>query len=225
MNISVFTYKLLLLFLPGIISFLIVDKLTIHKKRSFFEFLIFFLIFGFFCYLSLELLLKILHPISIFINAKFSSNVNVWESSYFIKSIASPNENVNTLEVFITTLFISPLIGLLGTFFVNYKILFQIAHKLKLTCKYGDPDLLSYIIDSPNIESWVVVRDQKRSLIYEGWLIFYSDNTDSEQNKELFLKDVNVYNNMTAKKLYSISGIYLQRNNNELTIEFPKIKD
>ena len=80
----------------------------------------------------------------------------------------------------------------------------------------------NYLFNSSNVE-WVFVRDHKTDLVYYGWIEVFSD---SEKERELILKDVDVYSNTTDLQdpIYKIPLMYLSRDKHDLTIEVPKLK-
>lgn len=55
MGITEFTFKLILIFIPGIITFIIVDRLTIHREAKPHHWIIYSFLLGFLCYLCLFL--------------------------------------------------------------------------------------------------------------------------------------------------------------------------
>ena len=152
MEFSEFTLKIILLFLPGIVSFLIVDKLTNHKEFKLYQILIYSLLFGFFCYYFYYLLIivwKILFKGEIYFS--FFNALIDKESVLDFKEIAY----VTMLSIFV---------GFISTAFINYKILNKFARKFKITKKFSDIDVWSYLMNSENTE-WVVIRDIKNRSI------------------------------------------------------------
>ncbi|MBM4056201.1 MAG: hypothetical protein FJ264_16335 [Planctomycetes bacterium] len=137
----------------------------------------------------------------------------------FLKVLIDKNATINFKEIVFVTILSIP-IGFLFTFLLNYKVLFRVAHKLKISKKFGDLDVWSYIMNSKTPE-WVVIRDIENDLMYEGWIEAFSDSTGVD---ELFLRDVKVYKNSTAEECYEIPGLYLPRKRENLIIEFPLLK-
>ena len=68
---------------------------------------------------------------------------------------------------------------------------------------------------------WVVVRDLEDDLIYEGWIVAFSDSTADFD--EMLLTDAQVYRNSTGEELYKVSGLYLSMRHGNKTIEFPNL--
>ena len=76
-----------------------------------------------------------------------------------------------------------------------------------------------YFHNTPQIE-WVFVRDHKMDLTYYGWIAVYSD---SEKDRELILKDVQVFSAESEDLLYNIEVMYICRDKYDLTIEAPAL--
>lgn len=208
MELSEFTFRIILIFVPGLISFFIIDKLTIHKEFKVHQIIINSLMLGFFCYFSYYMMLLLI-KIALKNDIKFS----------FLKVLIDKNATINFKEIAFVTILSIP-IGFLFAFLLNYKVLFRVAHKLKISKKFGDLDVWSYIMNS-KIPEWVVIRDIENDLMYEGWIEAFSDSTGVD---ELFLRDVKVYKNSTAEEYYEIPGLYLPRKRENLSIEFPLLK-
>lgn len=208
MELSEFTLRIILLFIPGIISYMVIDKLTSHREPKIFHILINSLILGFVCYSFYYLLIKL-------INLSIKTH---FECSFF-KALSGESTEIDFGEIAIVTAMSIP-IGFLFTFLINYKVLFRIANFLKITKKFGDVDVWSYIMNSKNVE-WVVVRDIGADLMYEGWIEAFSDSTEED---ELFLSDVMVYKNSTGQKLYKTPGLYLPKKRESLVMEFPSLE-
>ena len=75
--------------------------------------------------------------------------------------------------------------------------------------------------DRRNIK-WVFVRDHKVNLIYYGVIDVYSD---SEKERELILRKVDVLDNETGDTLYNVEVMYVCRDKHDLTIEAPVLFD
>lgn len=201
MTLSEFTLRIILIFLPGLIALIIVEQLTVHKEVKPYRFFIDSLILGFLCYL-------IYYPISQvpFFNLNF----------YFIRSLSDNKFPLDFTEIFIA-IFLSIPLGFIISLLSNRKILHRFAQKLKITKKFGDLDVWSYIMNS-EIPEWVVIRDIENDLMYQGWIQAYSDPPEKD---ELFLRDVKVFINSTAQELYNVPGLYFPRKRENITIEFP----
>lgn len=204
MTLSEFTLRLIVIFLPGLIAFIIVEQLTVNKETAPYRFFINALMMGFLCYL-------LYYPFSLIpvLNLKFS----------FIASLSSNKVPLDFKEIGVVVLLAIPM-GLVVSLFINRKYLHKAAQWLKVTNKFGDHDVWSYILNS-EIPGWVVIRDKDSDLMYEGWIQATSDSTDKD---ELFLRDVKVFSNSTGELFYEVPGLYLPRNRESLIIEFPALR-
>lgn len=204
MNISVFAFRLLLLFFPGIICSYIIDIFTVHKERTQFQFIINSFLFGLISYILFWGIIVILHKYNF-----ISTNTIV-----FFDSLNDMKHQIAYREI-IYVCFISVIIGLIVTAIHTYKLHFKLLQKLKITRKFGELDVWGYLMNSPDIE-WVTVRDNTNNLMYDGWVQAFSDNS---KEAELLLGDVIVYTNDTGKYLYNIDSQYLALDRNNISIE------
>lgn len=214
MQFSELTIKLLLIFFPGIIAAFIVDNLTSHRERDFKIFLLHAFILGMSSYFPLYLIEWINNTI-VRLNGLNAS----WKVS-FLKYLTDGKNDINFSEVFWALVF-SIIIGFGIVALINHNVFHKIAKRMKITKKFGSLDVWSHVFESPQT-LWVVVRDISDDLMYEGWVSAFSDTYDTN---ELLLREVAVYRNSTAEKLYEIEGIYLTRKKDEIVIEFPKFED
>ncbi|MEI7482980.1 MAG: hypothetical protein WCK75_11635 [Elusimicrobiota bacterium] len=208
MEITEFTFRLLLLFVPGLLSLLIVDKLTNHKTYKPHEVFIYTLLLGFIDYMALYAILNVL--------LVFWSE---YHDLYFLQSLKDTKANLNFSELFFATLLAFPL-GIFVSAAINRKWLFRLAYFLKVSRKFGYMAVGDYVmyLEAEGIE-WVVVRDISKDLMYQGWAEAFSD---SSEKKEIFLRDVIVYGESSGNKLYEVPGLYL--NISDATVEFVGLK-
>ena len=208
MQLSEFAFRIILLFIPGLISFIIIEKLTCHKEYKLYDVIMYSLILGFFCY-------YIYFAIIIICNNFFKMGLSL----SFFHIISDNRAEINLNEIILVSVISIPL-GFIFTFLINYKIIFRIAHILKISNKFGDVDVWSYIMNL-EIPEWVVIRDIENNIMIEGWIQAFSDSTEKD---ELFLRDVIVYENSSGDELYKIPGLYLPRNRDKLMVEFPELQ-
>ncbi len=97
----------------------------------------------------------------------------------------------------------------------EYKLVNKFARLVKASKRFGDEDVWDYFNRSPDIK-WVYVRDLKNDLYYYGWIQAWSD---PHKERELLLREVDVYKRSTAEHLYSTDVAYLSGKHDELTIE------
>ncbi|MGN7298270.1 DUF6338 family protein [Ferdinandcohnia sp. SAFN-114] len=212
MQFSELTIRLLLIFFPGILAALIIDSLTVHRGREFKVFILNSFIVGLASYFVLYILIGINNLI-----VKLNGYEPTWKVSFF-NSLIDKTSTINIKEV-IVAIFIAIVLAFIISTAINYKILHRLAKKLKITKKFGQLDVWSYVFDSPDIE-WIIVRDIDNDLLYQGWVEAFSDTYDKN---ELFLREVFVYRNSTSEELYFMEGVYITKDSNNLILEFPKL--
>ncbi len=203
MELSEYTFRIILLFIPGFISFVLFDALTSHPETKLHRVLIESLLFGFSSYLVYFLYTEL--P---FVNTQF----------LFLDSLSMKNATLDFAEI-LKVSGISILIAIIFSIFSNRKWLYKISRKFRITNKHGYVDLWSYVIDS-DIPNWVIIRDTENDLMYEGWVKGFSDSTEID---ELFIRDVLVYKNSSGNLLYSTPALYIPTKRENLTIEFPRL--
>lgn len=209
MDISVFAIRLLLLFFPGIICSYLIDTFTVHKERTQFQFIINSFLFGLISYL--------LYWAMIIFCKKFQL-IDVSEFAFF-KALNDTSYSISYKEI-VYVCILSMFVGIFSTVIHTYKIHFRLAHKLKITRKFGELDVWGYLMNSPDIE-WVTVRDTSNNLMYDGWVQAFSDNS---MEAELLMGDVGVYKNDTGEFLYNVDGQYLSLDRNNISIEIRRNK-
>jgi len=205
MDVTDFGLRLILLFLPGIICASLVDALTTHPQRTQFQFTLRALILGVASYGVLAL---------------FRPGISFFVALSDQKVVPSLVEAGCASAVALG-------MAVALTYIANYKIHFRVAHLVRLTRRFGDQDVWSYLFNSLDVE-WVTIRDHKRNLVYDGRVRFFSE---ADKPAELYLQDVKVYDNASGEYLYDVAGMYVSLERTDLTIEFhdatlkPKTKE
>jgi hypothetical protein len=214
MDISELTIRLIILLLPGILAALIVDKLTIQHKWSYFRFTVYSILLGAASYLAYQMSLYLIAIFRfLFVKPFQPSKVAFWESLF------NPNIPISPKEVIIACCF-SILLGLLVSAFVHHRWLNKIAYKIKVSDKYGDENLFTHFLNDKET-NWIWIRDIKNNLTYEGLRVSFSE---SENIREIVLRDVKVYKYENSAFLYEIPELYLSFPIGELLIEKPPPK-
>ena len=205
MDITELTFRLFVIFFPGILAHLIVDALTEHKQRTSFQVLLYSFVLGIGSYFTLWIVSLVLKGISC-------------PLPFDAKIFTTLTEGVPTItfgEFFgaiIVAMFLSAFIIPLG---INKKWLHTLARLVRVSEKFGDLDVWSFTFNSKDGE-WIIVRDLKYNLYYKGWVRAFSPTF---KENEILLQDVEVFKNDTGEKLYSVGALYLSRDSNDLTIE------
>lgn len=218
MNISEFTARILLLFAPGVVSVLIIDALTVHGERKPFQFLIRSFVFGAASYTSYTVLWCVNWCFA-YLLGEWAIPVSWWpEQITILRALVDNKQAIDFAEVGITAVLSVP-IAFAASYAINHKYLHRAARWMRVTKKFGAPDVWGFTFELPGVE-WAVVRDIQNNLIFEGWVRAFSD---VESPRELLLFDVTVYRNDTGEELYSVDALYVSRKNEDWMVEFPGI--
>jgi hypothetical protein len=205
MEITEFAFKLLILFFPGIICAYLIDQLTIHRPREAFFFLLQAFTLGLICYFSYWVIVEI---IVYFYPNSISPEIT------FLKALTNSNLSFSFGEIVFVS-FISVILACLVSVASRYKLLNRTARYIGITKKFGELDVWGYMLNMEEVV-WVTVRDHKNDLIYDGWVQSFSDDS---KDAELLLRDVSIYKNSTAEKLYQVGAVYLSRKRDDISIE------
>ncbi|MEM6526619.1 MAG: hypothetical protein AAF693_22695 [Bacteroidota bacterium] len=207
MNLSEFALRIVVIFIPGLLSFNIVSKLTFHREFKNSDILLGSFTYGFICYLFYYFVF-ILLPNSV----PFLPN----QTFYFIESLTNKDSSLSFNEIFISSILGIP-VGFLFAYLVNSKILLYMAAKLKLSNKLDDLGVWNQACEWGQ-NQWIVIRELDSDLLYRGWLRSFSDGLEG---KEMLLQNVEVYRNSDSEHLYQVPGLYVSFNKqNNLKIEF-----
>jgi len=210
MDVSQFTFRLLFLFFPGIISHFILEAFTFHRKREVHLVILRSFVLGILSYFVLYQIKRVYAFLLLSLwGIQYNFTVKIFD--------AFPGEKpwISYNEIFWTTILAVPL-SLCIAFVQNKKYHYHIAKKLRITRRIGDLDLWNYTFEPPDT-GWVVVRDIKNNLAYQGWIQGFSETS---RENELLLREVIVSQNDSGKELYRVDALYLSRDPNDLTIEF-----
>jgi len=196
------TLRLALLFLPGIICALLVERLVPTSVWSTARLALYSLVLGLICYLLYALLDAAL-------TCKWPPRVDL------LKSLTD-NSPLDFEEIFSATI-AAPLVGIGVSLALNRHWLNRFAKVIRVSNKFGDIDVWAHTFNSADLDAWVVVRDFDHDLAFEGWVNSFSETYDVN---ELLLRDVRVYQSSTATFLYAVDSMYLTRAKDKLSIEF-----
>lgn len=215
MEISTLTLKLIILLVPGALATTIFKRLTIrHKEQSDFMFVIISIMFGMFSYLVFQLIIYI---ITLGKNICSKTQYEYEKIETFAK--LSNSDSIPYSEVIWASI-ISIFLGFIISKVDHSKLINNIARKLNISNKYGDENLYSYFLNSPDI-SWVYIRDIDNSLTYLGNIESFSETLE---HKEIVLRQVTIYSYPKSKELYEVDRVYLVFPKDKLIIEQAKLK-
>jgi hypothetical protein len=167
MEFSQFSLRIVLLFMPGLVAFLIVDKLTAHRTFKPHSLLIYSLLLGFYSYV---LYAVIVHWVWLSGQA-----TRVW----FFEAISGTLPSLDLFEIVMVTVLAVP-VGFAVATIANYRLLHRLAQSVRVSRKSGDLDVWSYVLNSYR-PRWVAIRDWEHDIIYEGWIEASSDSSSRDE--------------------------------------------
>ena len=205
MGLSEFTFRLILIFIPGIISFIIIDNLTTHRQTKIHHWAIYSLLLGMLSYMPWYVLINIVKSV-----------YNVDMPIQFITSIVDSKAGVNFNEIIIASV-CALFLGFFLTKVINSGCIFTFAQNLGVSNKFGELDAWDRFIKKFSPE-WIRIRDLERNLVFQGVL---QDTSDANDRDGIILTDVSVFSDDVGKFLYSTAAIYIPQKMESLLIELP----
>jgi hypothetical protein len=193
MELNEFTVRLIFLGLPGIIVYYISDKLVIRKNKDSLLTILAIFLYSVISYVFLALCTFL-----------FGDS----ESNTIISQIFYGNENVSIATIFGGISFGISLSLLAGLQF-RFNLINKLAQLIGATKRFGDTDVWHFFNNSPmdnKNDGYIYIRDHKVDLVYYGYISLYSD---SNEERELVLTDVTVYENKSGAECYSLAHMYL----------------
>lgn len=204
--ISLELVSLILILVPGLISFIIIENLTTQHKIEYKKSIVYVILLNFISFAILFLLCWMLH------HDCFDYLKNYDEDLNLSKIVLSYNFSL----FFILWIILSIIIGFIIAILINKNIIYKIANYLGATIKVSNLPVWDDILSTPRESNFIVIRDMKNKLIYCGNLAHYSMLSATE----IHLVNVDIYNE-EAIFLYDVEEIYLPFMEH-MTIEFPK---
>jgi hypothetical protein len=202
MSLSNFLMRILFLVMPGIVSSLLYRSIRGKTERRDWEDYLEIFVFS--------LLAYGLYDLCAFILIKLGLSLDLTTFREFMVEA----EPVYGLKIVYATLAGIP-VAIGAAYFDEYKLIHKFARYIKATKRFGDEDVWDYLNRSPDIK-WVYVRDHKYDLYYYGWI---QARSDPYKERELLLREVDVFKNSTGTHLYTTDVVYLSRKADDLTIE------
>lgn len=211
MEISALTLKLIFLLIPGAVAAIIYKRLTVRPKEgSDFMFVMNSILFGIFSYVLLQLTV---FGCMLFCNT-FKEAEHYDYSVLKVFGKLSDATIIPYLEIIGGTFF-AVILGLIITLIDDRSYLYKIAKHMKISNKYGEENLYSYFLNSPDID-WIYIRDIKNKLTYKGGAVSFSETPEF---KEIELVNVSVFNYPESEFLYEVERLYLCLSKDNLIIE------
>jgi hypothetical protein len=214
MQFNELALKILIILLPGIVSYTIIQSLCSNiRKHTITYFWVRSAILGFLSNVTFYPFFKF--GLWKIIPGKSGNDFK------FLESLIDLKHSIDFYQVIFITAW-SVIVAIIISKGIESKWFHRSMKWLNITNRFGDLDVWSYLHNIDNDETvWIRVRDIKNNLIFEGWVCAFSE---TYQENELFLREVKVFRNDTGEELYETPGLYIARDNSEITIEFSEIK-
>jgi hypothetical protein len=207
MEISEFTFRLLIIGMPGILCYFLLGRLIRWREKDTALTIMCIFLLGGISYL----LYSVYHAYLAYCYG-LPITLTPVQTVFSIKAEIS---GVHILGASITSFYLSLLLS-----FIHKKKLFnQVAQVMLVTNRYGDEDVWDHFHNSPFSErndGWMYFRDYKKDLLYYGFLSTWSE---TEELREVVLLQADVFKNDTGEYLYSADKIYLARQPDDLSVE------
>ena len=211
MDISALVIRIIFLLLPGAVAASIYWKMKGRATRKDWEDFLEVIVFSLFSY-------AIYAVIVYFINWKWSAGVQFTAfDAFFDDKIAVRWQDI----VFSSLTGVG--VALIASYSYQFKIINRFGKLVRATQRFGDEDVWDFVHRSPDVRGgWVIVRDHKLNLYHTCWIQAFSD---SGKERELLLREVDVYDDASGEWRYSTPVMYLSRKQDELTIEILSVPD
>lgn len=215
MELSKELLDILLILLPGLISFIIIESLIPYNKIEFNRLIIFVIALSAMSFFIVVLLWKIYFNLSV----SFDFSI-IPQKLDLDETIFSYHSNIFfTCYVFITSI----ILGLFFAWAISNKIIYKIINRIYDSNMTSNMEVWDDFFGISRENAFVVVRDNENNLMYYGEIVYYSISATSKI-PALFLKDVDVFLNDNSEKLYNVNELYLPFNQNKMTVEFPNFE-
>lgn len=201
MKISALFIRVILLVLPGLVGSLFYRKLRGGRQQKDWR----------------DLAEITLFALSSYVLYGFILELCTTDGPIALDALLDDSLPVPWTEVVVAS-FISIGVAIAASYAQQFKLINRFGRWIGATHRFGDEDVWEYFYNSPDIGSWLYVRDHQEDLVYYGWLEAYSE---SEDDRELLLSEVEIYDNETSEPLYAVPFLYVSREAYNFTIEIP----
>ena len=209
-QLSQFTFRLLLLFIPGVIVFFIARKLTAHKDTPFHWAFIEIFLYGLLSYSVFVIYISFLNLTIYSIVAGLDNIKYIVVDFKFVNSIVHHNTDVPLDEVFQTSL-LALILSLIIAKAISKRWFYMFALKLRVSDQIGDS--WSFAMWKAD---WIRIYDSKEDRIYQGRVSIYSY---ASEKTELLLTSVKIFQKSTGNELRKIDALFIRKDTEEIVIE------
>jgi hypothetical protein len=205
--VSSIVLQISILFIPGIIWAQIHSIYASRRKPNQFEFIVNSLLFGLVSYTFAALLARVFCiPFAL-------PKVNTGEAQIDLGT---------SLSQLILPLLSASILSVAWCFWENNAVFAHIINKIGASKSFGNQDVWEFTFNSGDKSAeFVNIRDYQNNLVYAGFVRAWSG---SDQTREILLVDVRVHDE-DGLELYAMPMMYLSREKETLTIEFPSTQN
>jgi hypothetical protein len=212
LDISGLAVRIIFLLLPGAIASSLYWKLKGRATRKDWEDLLEVVIFSICSYLVYAICTYILGCFN-FLWSRLGLQARTFTQ---FRPFFDEQAPLDLAEIFYVSLLSIPL-AVLACYAYEYKWLNVLGQTIGATTRFGNEDIWNLFQQNADLKGkWATVRDHKLNLYYYCWIQAFSD---SGKERELFLREVHVYDESAARLLHKTQLMYLSRNSDDLTIE------
>lgn len=208
MQISEFAIHLLFLAFPGIIGAKFYEALQAVQRESEWDDYLRILEFSIVSYSLFDLGAALLNTVG-----------DLTIEPLTLQMVASNTAQLPFFKIALVTLLSIP-IAFVASYFREKRFIFKLGQKLKVSERHSGDDVWLDFFSNRRHKTWVYVRDHKRDVTYYGWVKHYSG---SGQERELVIRDVDVFSSPNWEKVYDADVIYVGRERHDLSIEIPEL--
>ena len=201
--ISGIALRIMLLFLPGITAYFIIDKLTLHRKFDNRDVVLYVFLLGLLSYMIFYLIIAIFdieYKIAFFeMNLDFENG----------------NNSIDFTEILWVT-GISVAVGIIITYIINYEIPHKFFRLIKGTTRFGEPSVLDKLMGEEK-NRLIIIRDIEKKTVYTGSV---KSMRIFDNFVEIHLEQVTVFkmsNDNVVSSKFHLPNVYLTRERAKLS--------
>lgn len=181
---------LVLTFIPGILCYGVASSLAVKRERNIITIFLQIFMYGVAAYLILALFCQDFPKAAAELHVN-AGDIPLLNPSHIGKSVLDPL-TITAASV------VAVVLGLMIAVNVNLSLLMRLCRRMRLTNRFSDPDVWSFVLNSKDIDNWAIIRLPSRGLIYQGYVRAFSAG---DKERELVLTQVQVFDYTTAEQL------------------------
>ena len=209
MPINTAVLALVLIFIPGILCYGVVSSLASKRTRDNTTIFLQIFIYGVASYMVIAVCNYAYPSGTAYLGIKLE-DIALLNPSSIEKSGISPRP-IGAASV------VGVILGVFVAVNINSSLLMTACRAIRITRRFGDPDVWSFLLNSKDTDNWVTIRYKDRAHIYQGYVRSFSGG---DGDRELILELVQVYDFDTAEKVGEIPILYLSFKRDDLVLEF-----